>query len=130
MALLCAILSAEAHLLPATSAADPPLGAAPEAATPVSDADPSSVPAPLPQAVVSLEPIRLPGTGSDLRKKSLLFSGVVLLAVPLVGELTWWRNGRRRSFTGRTRAGSAGTPTRAARTRFRTCSEATWFRAS
>ena len=101
-ALGCAVLFAGAASLLAGSSADPVPEGASAGASGTSDsgvtslASPPSAPPPAPPAPApSRVPLRLdpavPAPG-DVQKKTLLLSGAVLVAVPVAGELTWWRN--------------------------------------
>jgi hypothetical protein len=97
VALSCAILLAGATSLRGARAADP----APEPAAPADPAAPPSIAAPAassdgssiaPSPALRFKITPVTGPLDDVKKKTLVLSGAVLLSVPVVGEVTWWRN--------------------------------------
>jgi len=103
VALSCAVLLAGTTSLRGARAADPAPDPAAPADPPASSSTPASAPAPEGSPIGPSSPLPLkiaPVTGplEDVGKKTLVFSGGVLLAVPVVGEVTWWRNEETEGF--------------------------------
>ena len=63
-----------------------------DAAAPASAAGTGGLPFPVPTPAPSILPIRPPSDPELVRRDTLRASGAVLLAVPVLGELLWWRN--------------------------------------